>query len=243
MMLQEGDLRHWDDKKGYGFIRVGRGESDVFVHISAFTVGTRPKVGDRVVFGRLSVDQPQGRRRALEATVKGPGADTSPYRPPAPPPAARTGESPGRRSSRVPTRPARSRPRDTNTRPLRPSAVAAFVLLLTLGSVASAVAFVPISPLPLLAYPLASLFAYLLYGHDKIRAIRGGWRVSEATLHLLELAGGWPGAWVAQQTMRHKTVKASYQLIYRAIVAAHMVFWGLWWALPEATFQRLIGLG
>jgi uncharacterized membrane protein YsdA (DUF1294 family) len=48
---------------------------------------------------------------------------------------------------------------------------------------------------------------------DKLAAIRRTWRVPESSLHLAELCGGWPGAYVAQQTMRHKTVKQPYQAI------------------------------
>ena len=33
----------------------------------------------------------------------------------------------------------------------------------------------------------------------------------ESTLHLFDLLGGWPGALIAQQQFRHKTVKASFQ--------------------------------
>jgi uncharacterized membrane protein YsdA (DUF1294 family)/cold shock CspA family protein len=225
-MLLEGELRRWDDAKGYGFIRVGTGQPDVFVHISAFAVGTRPKVGDRIIYGQVTLDK--GKPRAGEAVVKGSAADTSPYRQARP-------SSPPTRGSAPRGRP----PRDTRTRPLRPTPALFAVALLTLGCLASALSFLRVSPLPLLAYPLASLSAFILYGHDKIRAIRGEWRVPEALLHLVELAGGWPGAWVAQQMMRHKTVKASYQAGYWFIVSLHVVFWGLWWLLPETRFNDL----
>ena len=46
----------------------------------------------------------------------------------------------------------------------------------------------------------------------------GASRVSEATLHFLELFGGWPAAYLAQQRLRHKTIKRSYQMIYWSIV-------------------------
>lgn len=38
-----------------------------------------------------------------------------------------------------------------------------------------------------------------VYRHDKRRAFAGQWRVPEATLHLAEFAGGWPGAFLAQR--------------------------------------------
>jgi uncharacterized membrane protein YsdA (DUF1294 family) len=79
-------------------------------------------------------------------------------------------------------------------------------------------------PLPpwLAVYAIASLVTFLAYGLDKRRAQRGGRRVPEATLHLLELCGGWPGALVAQQVFRHKRRKARYLAAFAAIVALHI---------------------
>ncbi len=59
-------------------------------------------------------------------------------------------------------------------------------------------------------YFAASLAAFLAYAFDKSAAKGGRWRTSEGTLHLLALAGGWPGALLAQQFLRHKSAKASF---------------------------------
>jgi uncharacterized membrane protein YsdA (DUF1294 family) len=67
---------------------------------------------------------------------------------------------------------------------------------------------------------------------DKRAAIRRTWRVPESSLHLAELCGGWPGAYVAQQTMRHKTVKQPYQAIYWLIVLLHVAAAALWLMAP-----------
>jgi uncharacterized membrane protein YsdA (DUF1294 family) len=61
---------------------------------------------------------------------------------------------------------------------------------------------------------------------DKARAEKEERRVPENTLHMLELLGGWPGALIAQQWLRHKTAKVSYQVIFWLIVMGHVVFWG-----------------
>jgi uncharacterized membrane protein YsdA (DUF1294 family) len=80
-------------------------------------------------------------------------------------------------------------------------------------------------------YVGVSLVTFGVYGWDKHRARRGGRRVPERTLHALALAGGWPGAWLAQVTFRHKTRKGSFQIGFWAVVAVHLLAWTavVWW--------------
>ncbi len=63
-----------------------------------------------------------------------------------------------------------------------------------------------------------SALTFWMYARDKRRAQAGEWRVPEAELHLLELAGGWPGAWLGQRWLRHKSSKGSYQVVFWLIV-------------------------
>ncbi len=72
-------------------------------------------------------------------------------------------------------------------------------------------------------HALASAVAFGLYAWDKRMAVRGGWRVPESTLLGVGLLGGWPGAWMAQTRLRHKTVKPSFQWRFKATVALHGV--------------------
>ena len=60
---------------------------------------------------------------------------------------------------------------------------------------------------------------------DKGRARRGGWRVSERTLHTMELCGGWLGSLIARRVLRHKSRKSSYRLAAGAIAALHVAAW------------------
>ncbi len=66
-----------------------------------------------------------------------------------------------------------------------------------------------------------SWIAYSAYASDKRKARANAWRTPEAYLHLLELAGGWPGAWVAQRRLRHKCSKQSYQFMFWMIICIH----------------------
>jgi len=61
---------------------------------------------------------------------------------------------------------------------------------------------------------LMSLFAFALYRGDKSAAIQGARRTPEATLQVVSLLGGWPGALIAQRVYRHKTQKQPFQTLF-----------------------------
>lgn len=63
-------------------------------------------------------------------------------------------------------------------------------------------------------YVVMSLVTYVTYAMDKSAARRGTWRTSENTLHLLSLLGGWPGALIGQQVLRHKSSKAPFRFVF-----------------------------
>ena len=72
--------------------------------------------------------------------------------------------------------------------------------------------------IPPLWFLFVSVVAWRTYRSDKKAAQAGAWRVSETMLHSLEILGGWPGAFLAQQRYLHKTRKTSYQIIFQSIV-------------------------
>jgi len=77
---------------------------------------------------------------------------------------------------------------------------------------------------------------------DKRKAASGEWRTPEATLHLFELLGGWPGAFLAQRLFRHKTAKVSYQIVFWLIVIGYeyaAIDFLLGWKLAHAVGQQL----
>lgn len=67
-------------------------------------------------------------------------------------------------------------------------------------------------------YLIGSAVAFLAYAFDKSAAKNDQWRIQERTLHLFALVGGWPGAFVAQKLLRHKSRKQSFQVIFWATV-------------------------
>ncbi len=80
-----------------------------------------------------------------------------------------------------------------------------------------------------LAYGLMSLLTFTVYAIDKSAARRGARRVPERSLHLLALFCGWPGALLAQQLLRHKTVKPAFRLVFWSTVLGNLAL--AWLAL------------
>ena len=98
--------------------------------------------------------------------------------------------------------------------------------------VAIAVHNTKIPPLILGFYLVASLFTFIMYAIDKSAARKGAWRTKESTLHLLSLAGGWPGALIAQQKLRHKTRKFSFRIVFWVTVVLNCGAF-VWLFTPE----------
>jgi uncharacterized membrane protein YsdA (DUF1294 family) len=65
------------------------------------------------------------------------------------------------------------------------------------------------------------VITYRVYASDKRKAEDGEWRTPENTLHFLEVAGGWPAAFLAQRKLRHKISKGSYQFFFWTIILLH----------------------
>lgn len=118
------------------------------------------------------------------------------------------------------------------------SVVIAFLFLSFVGMTVFAA---KIPPLVFAVYLAASLMTFILYAVDKSAARRGAWRTQESTLHLLSLAGGWPGALVAQQKLRHKSRKQSFRAVFWVTVLINCGAF-VWLLTPagSATLQSLI---
>lgn len=80
-----------------------------------------------------------------------------------------------------------------------------------------------------------NVLTFMAYAADKKAARTGQWRTPEKTLHLYALLGGWPAAWLAQQSLRHKSGKRSFKAVYAATVLLHCTALGAWvfWLAPR----------
>lgn len=89
-------------------------------------------------------------------------------------------------------------------------------------------------PFALPLYLAVSLLTFMVYAMDKSAARRGTWRTPESTLHLLAIVGGWPGAIVAQQTLRHKSQKQPFRFVFWLTAVTNIgVF--IWLHTPAGT--------
>ena len=90
---------------------------------------------------------------------------------------------------------------------------------------------------PLVAYAVAINGAlFILYAIDKLFSKIRLSRIPESLLHLLTLLGGTPAAYMAQQILRHKTIKESFRKKFYIIVGFQLLIIGvfvgliLYWA-------------
>ena len=67
-MQIHGNLTKWNDDRGFGFIEVAGTREEIFVHISEFPRGARPRVGELVSF---TVTTKDGKKRAVGVSVSG----------------------------------------------------------------------------------------------------------------------------------------------------------------------------
>ncbi|GHE88179.1 DUF1294 domain-containing protein [Thalassotalea profundi] len=89
-----------------------------------------------------------------------------------------------------------------------------YLSIIFLSGLVFALLFNIISSTVVFYYFGCSMFTYIIYAVDKAKAQRGEWRTSESALHTLALIGGWPGAAVAQQTLRHKSQKKAFRSVF-----------------------------
>jgi uncharacterized membrane protein YsdA (DUF1294 family)/cold shock CspA family protein len=201
-MQLSGTVVFWRDDKGFGFVMCEQTSEKLFFHIRDRSGSSgRPQNGDVLQF-TLS-EEKKGRtiaapwRFSQHKTVAAPGAATAGYR-----------------SDSLAIQYANQ--------------IALLFRLSYFGAVILALLFGRLLYVLPLLYLEASLFTYWLYKTDKDAAIaRHGNRLSEQSLQLFSLIGGWPGAYIAQQQLAHKRSKHAFRREFGFVVLgnAMLVIW------------------
>lgn len=115
-------------------------------------------------------------------------------------------------------------------RPARATRRAAkgLLALVALGALVLGTSWVGLPPFVPGGYLGLSLVVFIAYWTDKRAAQAGRRRTPESTLHLLALAGGWPGAMAAQHWLRHKSAKVSFLVVFWATVLLNLGALAFW---------------
>ncbi|MDA1342367.1 MAG: cold shock and DUF1294 domain-containing protein [Proteobacteria bacterium] len=227
MQLYEGSIKLWKINKSFGFIQPNGGGKDVFVHIRDLKHSNyQPQIGDNVCF-KIVADK-DGEIRAYDAFIKGQEitrqqiktksfdnnqAQVREYR---------LGMLPILLIAMIPLVSSALLIKQPNLGGLwNLEVVCNTVFRLLMHNAESCHIYTKLhipTPaqkfIPFFVYLFFSLVTFTVYAVDKIKTHRDEWRVSEKTLHLLELLGGWPGALIAQCTIRHKNKKHLFKSFF-----------------------------
>ena len=74
----------------------------------------------------------------------------------------------------------------------------------------------------LLYIGLVNVFAFILYGIDKLKAKKSKWRVPESTLIGIAIIGGSIGAWSGMKVWHHKTLHKKFKYGILLILVAQI---------------------
>lgn len=192
MARRSGELVQWNDERGFGFIVTDDGQR-CFVHIKEIArIATRPRIGDRVSFTLTSGRD--GRPAASDVTIAG---------------ANPVNMAANRRGA----------PQVQQKSDNWPHVVGATAIVM----LAAAVVLLGRAPAALLvAYLTLGVTSIAVYWFDKRAAEADRWRVSERSLHTIDLIGGIAGGLVAQHLLRHKTSKQSFAVATLMIAVLHI---------------------
>lgn len=211
-MQLSGTVVFWRDDKGFGFVVCEQTAQKLFFHINDNSGTERPQNGDLLQFD-LQQDK-RGRDIAAPWRIS--------------------------QTQRAATDVTAAAPVTTNTFAANHSAlstagdihyanqIALWFRLSFLFAVIMALLFGRLLYVLPLLYLEASLFTYWLYKTDKEAAIaRHGNRLTEESLQLFSLIGGWPGAYIAQQQLAHKRSKLSFRREFGLVILGNalLVIW------------------
>lgn len=206
-MRDQGRLVEWFDDKGYGFIQPNdRSKDRVFLHIKDFA-----HQGPRPIVGcaleYTALFDGDGRFRAQQVTYLK-----------------------ASQTQKIVKKSEQFKPQSQKLKPMQIACIA-YILFLVVLSFAGL-----LNGTLLLFIMIINAVTYWFYAQDKQAAELGTRRVSEKTLHLLSLLGGWPTAWLAQEKLRHKTQKQPFRRLYFCTIALNLVLI-LWLISPLNVFK------
>lgn len=198
MYFQKGKIVDWKDTQGYGYIVAHNSNQKVFFHIKSFKnkIFRRPSVGDTVSF-TITKDK-ENRLQANQITFE---------------------EIEVIKNQKTTKQHIYS---ESNLQ-----SNSSFSSLLFLFVFPSLILYSTIQGLiPFYLFPIyisLSFVTFFIYWWDKYSAQNDLWRISEKSLHLFSLLGGWFGALLAQKILRHKSSKKEFQDTFKVTIILNLL--------------------
>lgn len=218
-MRKQGTVVRWDAQRAFGFIRSPDTAAEIFFHRRDYSENRAPTEGMSVTFEEIHVGGKGPRALSVTPTpntIEAPPlvvADKAAEILPRSEPASRS-------------TPLHIKKREERLYWTALGLMGLWLLLWLIGIGLGRYPWVILTGVIML-----NLATFYVYWRDKEAAVQGGWRASENQLHGLAVLGGWPGAWFAQQILRHKSSKKAFQAVYWATVALNllaMLGWLVW---------------
>lgn len=82
---------------------------------------------------------------------------------------------------------------------------------------------------------MINVLAFVMYGIDKRKAVKGRWRISEAALLTVAALGGSLGSLLAMELFRHKTKHKKFTISVRLLLVLHIILLVLYYKYRVTT--------
>lgn len=218
-MRKQGTVVKWNSEKAFGFIRSNDTTADIFFHRRDLQDNKPPAIGQAVTFDEIHVGGKGP--RALKVELARNRIEVA-----AALPEDKAAELLPRSVQADRSEPLHLKQREQRLYWTALGLMGFWLLLWLIGIGLGRFPWVVLTGLALL-----NLATFYVYWRDKEAAMEGSWRASENQLHGLALLGGWPGAWFAQQILRHKSSKQAFRTVYWATVGLNflgLLAWLIW---------------
>lgn len=234
-MHKQGSVVAWDETKGFGFIRSPQTPENIFFYVRDWEGLNPPTLQTAVAFEEIHVGG-KGPRAMSVVPLEGPTVPKTSRealrreREDIKARAVAKAQAPREDPPSAVARSASAQRRATRREQwLLGGLTGILVLWLVLLVAGIWMRRMPWVVLPGLA--LLNIGTFFVYWKDKVAAEEEAIRIREDVLHGLALLGGWPAAWLAQQVLRHKTIKRRFQALFWLTLLVHLAAlaaWVLW---------------
>lgn len=200
----QGVVHSFNTERSFGFIRPNHSSQDIFFHSRQFRARRTPQIGETVIF-ELSTDK-QG--RAVANNVQELSFVTQKQ------------QERAKRQQAKQAYHAYQERQQQKTGMLNTLCVFAvgYLMLVTVLIIK-----LNLAKAVLVWYVMIGVLSFSNYYRDKLSAQDDTRRVSEKTLHIYDLLGGWIGASFAQRLLDHKTSKQSFRHTYYKTIALNIL--------------------